>query len=91
MIDNIHINEHDQLVAAGHPNVLAFILHEKNPRERRAPSEVILFTEPKSGEFTFSLPSTRYLLSLFRLHAEATAGQRWWTYICIDGGCNVQE
>ena len=51
IVDNLLVNEYDQLVAAGHPNAFLFILHEKDPREYRAPSEIVLFPEPKSSKY----------------------------------------
>lgn len=49
LVDNIIVNENDQVIVAGHPNGLAFLLHQKSPRENRAPSEVVIFTDPKSS------------------------------------------
>jgi hypothetical protein len=50
LVDNVIVNEKDQVIAAGHPNALAFLLHEKNPRNYPAPSEVVIFLDPKSSK-----------------------------------------
>jgi len=47
--DNIFVNDRDELIAAGHPYAISFLQHEKNPREHRAHSEVVLFSRPKSN------------------------------------------
>jgi hypothetical protein len=52
-VDNILVNDDDQLIAAGHPNALLYLFHEHNPREYRAPSEVVIFSQPKSSESTY--------------------------------------
>ena len=49
MVDNILINDHDQLIATGHPKALEYFQHELYPKLYRAPSEVVLFHEPKSS------------------------------------------
>jgi hypothetical protein len=50
LVDNVVVNEHDQLVVAGHPNAIAFFMHFNNPRKYRAPSEVVIFPDPKSSK-----------------------------------------
>jgi hypothetical protein len=47
-VDNIFVNENDQLIVAGHPNGILFVLHASNPEKYRAPSEVILIPHPRS-------------------------------------------
>ena len=69
MVDNIHINEHDQLVA-GHPNAWALTLHDNNPSERLSPSEVVLLTEPKISELALPLEPPRQLFFMFRFYTE---------------------
>ncbi len=49
LVDNLIVNENDQVIAAGHPKAIEFIFHEKYPRKYRAPSEVIIFPDPKSS------------------------------------------
>jgi hypothetical protein len=53
LVDNVNVNEYDQLVVAGHPNGILFLMHEKNPKKYRAPSEVIIFRDPKSSKYYF--------------------------------------
>ncbi|CAF0961113.1 unnamed protein product [Adineta steineri] len=48
-LDNLIVNDHDQLIVAGHPKPIQFALHEKDHRKNRAPSEVVIFTNPKSS------------------------------------------
>ena len=50
MVDNVLVNNYDQLIVAGHPNALSFLFHFGNPRKYRAPSEVVVFTNPKSSK-----------------------------------------
>ena len=49
LVDNLIVNEYDQLVAAGHPNVISFLFHAKDPRTNRAPSEIVIFRQPTSS------------------------------------------
>lgn len=44
------MNDKGQLIAAGHPKVLDFVLHERNPRGHRAPSEAVIFLNPTSSK-----------------------------------------
>lgn len=62
--DNLIVNEHDQLIAAGHPKPLQFLLHEKNHREHRAPSEVVIFRHPKSSKFYSYLCIESYIFCI---------------------------
>jgi hypothetical protein len=52
-LDNIIVNEHDQVIVAGHPKPLSFALHEKDHRKHRAPSQVAIFSHPKSSKLLF--------------------------------------
>ena len=52
-MDNVFVNEHDQLIVAGHPNGILFALHAGNPQKYRAPSEVIFIRHPKSSRLYF--------------------------------------
>lgn len=54
LVDNIVINEYDQLVVAGHPNAISFLIHLNNPPKYSAPSEVVIFPDPKSSKSNFS-------------------------------------
>ena len=53
LVDNVLVNEKDQLIAAGHPKAFNFLLHEKNPRKHRAPSEAVIFPNPGSSKYYF--------------------------------------
>jgi hypothetical protein len=53
LVDNVFVNDNDQLIVAGHPNGILFMLYESNPRKYRAPSEVIIFLHPKSSKTYF--------------------------------------
>ena len=50
LLDNVIVNDKDQVLTAGHPNALAFLLHERYPRKYPAPSEVVIFPNPKSSK-----------------------------------------
>ncbi len=50
LVDNVFVNNYDQIIVAGHPNALTFLFHQHNPRKNRAPSEVVIFTNPKSSK-----------------------------------------
>ena len=60
-VDNVIVNDKGQLIAAGHPKVINYILHELNPRGHRAPSEAVIFLDPKSSKsFPSNLPIETY-------------------------------
>ncbi len=48
--DNVIVNDKDQMITAGHPKAIEFLLHQKHPRKYSAPSEVIIFPDPKSSK-----------------------------------------
>ncbi|CAF3350970.1 unnamed protein product [Rotaria sp. Silwood1] len=48
-VDNVIVNDHDEVIVAGHPNALLFFLHAVDRQQHHAPSEVALFPYPKSN------------------------------------------
>lgn len=49
-VDNVIVNEKNQLITAGHPKALNFLLHESSPRRFRAPSTAVIFPDPQSSK-----------------------------------------
>ncbi len=77
IVDNVVVNEYDQLVVAGHPNILLFLRHEKYPRKYRAPSEVVIFSNPKSSKFYFFSYMKYYILDNFRFKISKSITYKW--------------
>jgi len=65
LLDNLIVDENDQLIVAGHPKSLHFLLHVKDPHNNRAPSEVVVFRNPKSSRIYFS--KIVLLFSIFKI------------------------
>ncbi|CAF2699321.1 unnamed protein product [Rotaria sp. Silwood2] len=83
LVDNIIVNEHDEVIVAGHPNVISFMLYAADPRHHRAPSEVALFPYPKSNSIFKTL-----LLTNGELLSASTVGGTYKQKLLVGGFCD---
>ncbi|CAF0887012.1 unnamed protein product [Rotaria sordida] len=80
LVDNIILNEHDQIIVAGHPNALLYVLHANNRLQHRAPSEVVIFLDPRSNS-TFE----NLLLTNGELLSASTVGGTYKQKLLVGG------
>ena len=77
LVDNILIDDKDRLIAAGHPRALSLLLHEENPRKHRAPSEVVMFPNPKRSRFYFFSRIRQVILYNLRFNIRNCFAYKW--------------